>query len=115
MRKITALLAVVAVIGCKEVSLMSGTGRYQIVGSRSDTFFIDTQRGRVWVLNPGFTVGEYDYPRHFSRIDIIDGEKQLGVDWKQWMSTPKLAELLMKMDEALKESEEKSSTTKEQP
>jgi hypothetical protein len=107
MRKITALLAVVAVIGCKEVSLMSGTekdnpvaetsGRYQIVESRSDIFFIDTQRGRVWFLRPEMKVGKYDYEPHFWPITIIDDENKIGMDSFKWWDTPrKWEELLQK-------------------
>lgn len=99
MQKIIALMTMVAVIGCKEGALMSGTekdkpvaetaGRYQIVESRSDTFFIDTQRGRVWFLRPEMKVGGYDYEPHFWPITIIDGENKIGMDSAKWWTLPK--------------------------
>ena len=97
MRKITALLSVALLIGCKE-PLMLGTekanpatepsGRYQIVESRPDTFFIDTQRGRVWVLRSARKIGKYDYESHFYPMTIIDEENKIGMDWTKWKTLP---------------------------
>lgn len=108
MRKITALLAVVLLVGCKE-PLMLGTekanpaaepsGRYQIVESRPDTFFIDTQRGRVWVLRPAMKSGKYDYEPHFWPVPIIDEENKIGMDFNQWRTLP------MKFENAVRQME----------
>lgn len=94
MRKITALLAVVAVVGCKDSKVAvdlqgippaTQSQRYQIVinshpfdGNNTQAFLIDTERGRVWEYFPASTGGKERYASHFSKAYIIDEEGVLG-------------------------------------
>ena len=110
MRKITALFALVMIVGCKEGALILGTekanpaaepsGRYQIVESRPNTFFIDTQRGRVWVLQPASKIDKYDYEPHFWPVPIIDDENKIGMDSAKWRTLPMRFENAVKQMEA---------------
>lgn len=54
MRKITALLAVALLVGCREQPAATSHGRYQIVKGahpRNGTVLLDTDTGRAWELN----------------------------------------------------------------
>lgn len=78
-----------------------GTGspalpRYQVVFSphvRADTFLLDTQKGRVWVLAKFSDIpGE---PSAFDEIDVIDNGGEIGIkftDFFQLHSSTQAAE-----------------------
>lgn len=86
------------------------SGRYQIVESRPDTFFIDTQRGRVWVLRPAMKIGKYDYEPHFWPVSIIDSENKIGMDSLTWRELPAKWEQVVKQfeeEQALKNKDAK--------
>ena len=94
MRKLTALLAVVLLVGCKDskvsvdlqgVPPATRSQRYQIVinshpfdGNNTQAFLIDTERGRVWEYFPASTNDKVRYSSHFSKSYIIDEEGALG-------------------------------------
>lgn len=93
MRITTVLLAVVAIVGCKDskvavdlqgVPPATQSQRYQIIinphpfnGSNTQAFLIDTERGRIWEYNP-FTDGKEPRLSNFSEVNIIDEEGALG-------------------------------------
>jgi hypothetical protein len=59
--------------------------RYQIVFSphvRADTFLLDTQKGRVWVMVKfSDIVGE---PSAFDEVDVIDSTGEIGVKFSDF-------------------------------
>lgn len=100
MRKITGLLAVVAIVGCNDPKVsvdlkgqpaMPAPPRYQIVinthestGRNSEAFLLDTERGRVWKYNDfniSTGMGEHFYP-----LEIIDQEGLMGMTPEKWLS-----------------------------
>jgi hypothetical protein len=94
MRKITALLALVAVVGCKDSKVAvdlqgippaTQSQRYQIVinphpfdGNNTQAFLIDTERGRIWEYSPARTDTDERRSSNFSKTYIIDEEGVLG-------------------------------------
>lgn len=122
MRKLTALLAVVLLVGCKDSKVsvdLQGvppamqTQRYQIVINphhkdnplNPPAFLIDTEKGRVWEYNL-FRISESGehYAEHFRPVDVLDDNGILGV-------TPKaFQELLNRVNTAKREREKTAST-----
>jgi len=97
MRKLTVVLVLVLAVGCKEwPSMPAGkeskteepVGRYQVVTGRSDTFLVDTVRGRTWTLVGPYKRGDHDYEPHFHPLTIIDEEGKLGMSWSDWVTLP---------------------------
>jgi hypothetical protein len=110
MRKLTASLVLVLVVGCNDpkvsVELTGQTAipappRYQIIintqeftGANAEAFLLDTQRGRVWAYNRWVPPGpeEPGTAEHFYPITIIDDEGVIGMtsnDWHSFLSFKK--------------------------
>lgn len=100
MRKLTALLVLVLVVGCNapkvSVELKGQTAipappRYQIVinthkydGGNTEAFLLDTERGRVWMYRPFDELKQM--VNHFYPIEIVDNEGVIGQTPKDWFS-----------------------------
>jgi hypothetical protein len=57
------------------------TGRFQIFTSpylKGDTFMLDTESGRVWILEKDSTTGEFSMKR--VRVEEVDALKKRGAD-----------------------------------
>jgi hypothetical protein len=102
MRKLTALLAVVLLVGCKNPTVsvelkgqpaVTAPPRYQIIintqewtGANAEAFLLDTQRGRVWAYNRFYEANGVGEGQHFFPIEIIDDEGAMGMTSKEWFS-----------------------------
>jgi len=67
--------------------------RYQIFfgpHARADTFLVDTQRGRVWVLSKFSDIaGE---PTAFDEVDIIDSTGEIGMKLSEFLQLHRAAQ-----------------------
>lgn len=122
MRKLTALLAVVLLVGCKDskvsvdlqgVPPATQTQRYQIVINphhKGDllnpaAFLIDTEKGRVWEYNRFFISESGERQgQHFRPLEVLDDNGILGL-------TPlAFQELVDKVNTKKREREKTAST-----
>jgi len=102
MRKLTALLAVVLLVGCKNPTVsvelkgqpaVPAPPRYQIIintqewtGANAEAFLLDTQRGRVWAYNRFYQSNGVGKEENFYPIEVIDDEGVMGMTSKEWHS-----------------------------
>ena len=103
MRKITALLSVALLIGCKDPKAsfelkgqldVPAPPRYQIIinsqewsGANAEAFLLDTQKGRVWGYTrfvPSIEMGKRPIEERFYPIRIIDDDGELGFTTEQY-------------------------------
>lgn len=102
------LIVIVAMGGCEKQSqstppplasapstVVSGPvpPRYQIVFSphlRADTFLLDTQKGRVWVMAKFSDIA--GQPSAFDEVDVIDNTGEIGMKFSEFLQLHKSAQ-----------------------
>jgi len=91
--QITVFVLAPTVLGCDRQPQSSSVStsatarpqRYQVFFSphvRADTFLVDTQKGRVWVLTKFTDVR--NVPSVFNEIEIIDNTGELGIKYSEF-------------------------------
>lgn len=108
-RLLAVLVMALAVLGCERqpqstpasdtpasAAAAAQPQRYQLFFSphaRADTFLVDTQKGRVWVLTK--YVDFASEPSAFDEVEIVDSTGEVGMKFSEFMriySSPQAAE-----------------------